>query len=111
MEFSQSIIPKEISAGKKSLRITWRDGRVSDFGYPDLRRACRCAECVEEMTGRPLLDPATVAEDIRPVDIKAVGTYAIKITWSDGHDTGIYAFDRLVRLAGEISSPSAQESG
>lgn len=111
MEFSQEIVPKEISAGKETLRITWHDGRVSDFRYPDLRRACHCAGCVDELTGHPILDPNTVPEDIKPLDIKPVGTYAVKITWSDGHDTGIFAFDRLHRLAAKEGSPSGQESG
>jgi DUF971 family protein len=28
-----------------------------------------------------------------------VGRYAIGIGWSDGHDTGIYSFERLRALA------------
>ena len=31
--------------------------------------------------------------------IQLVGLYAIRPTWADGHDTGIYAFDRLRALA------------
>ena len=33
------------------------------------------------------------------VGIQPVGRYAIQIRWSDGHDTGIYPFERLRRLA------------
>lgn len=68
------------------------DGRMeSDISPPQkiapaaLRRQCRCAMCVEEMTGRQLLQPETIAEDIKPVEIGAVGNYAIGITWTDGH--------------------------
>ena len=50
------------------------------------------------MTGWPLLDPDTVPEDISPVTISLVGAYAIKIDWSDGHNTGIYAFDTLFAI-------------
>jgi len=47
------------------------------------------------MTGRPLLDPGSVPGDIRPLRLALVGTYGIRVAWSDGHDTGIYTFDRL----------------
>ncbi|MEI6396113.1 MAG: gamma-butyrobetaine hydroxylase-like domain-containing protein [Verrucomicrobiota bacterium] len=27
--------------------------------------------------------------------VEAVGSYAIQINWSDGHNSGIYSFDHL----------------
>jgi DUF971 family protein len=54
--------------------------------------------CVEETTGRALLDPATVPPDVRPLKIALVGAYAIRIEWSDGHGTGIYTYEILWRL-------------
>ena len=67
--------------------------------YPSrtLRLQCPCAECVEEMSGRSLLDPATVPADIRPLEVRLVGAYGLRISWSDGHGTGIYTFERLRR--------------
>lgn len=62
----------------------------------DLRRRCRCAVCVEETTGRPLLDPASVAEDIHPTAIQPMGNYAVAISWSDGHTSSIYPYDSIV---------------
>lgn len=80
------------------LRIRWEDGHVSEFEPRFLRLACPCAGCVEEMTGRPLLDPASVAEHIYPTEIRYVGRYALKFDWSDGHSTGIYPFRQLRKL-------------
>src|SRR5512137_2203580 len=54
-----------------------------------VRDACPCAACIEEGTGRKILDPATIPAGIRPDRIEAVGNYAIQIHWSDGHSTGI----------------------
>ena len=65
--------------------------------YPALmlRLACPCAACVDEMTGRPLLDPTRVPTDVQPVALELVGGYGIRVRWSDGHSTGIYTFELL----------------
>jgi len=86
-------------AGADQLEIEWADGVVSRFVVYDLRCACPCASCVDELTGVRTLDPARIPEDVRPVHIRSVGNYAISIVWSDGHDTGIYSYSRLRDLA------------
>jgi len=60
-----------------------------------LREACPCAECIEEFTGKKLLDPATIPDDVHPTEISPVGNYAIQITWSDGHSTGLFTWATL----------------
>jgi ATP-binding protein involved in chromosome partitioning len=80
--------------------VLWEDGQRNDFDVRDLRLACRCALCVEEMSGRPLLDPKSVRPDVTPRTITSVGNYAITIIWNDGHSTGIYSFEHL-RAFGE----------
>ena len=85
-------------AGPDSLRIRWNDGVQSLYAVRELRLACRCAHCIEEMTGRPLLDPTGVPPDVRPLRIRPVGRYALQFDWSDGHDTGIYSFEYLRQL-------------
>lgn len=89
-------MPEEI-VGLLRSRITlkWPDGHVTAYPARELRLACRCASCVEEMTGQPLLEPAKVPETVRAQAIDLVGQYAIAITWTDGHSTGIYNFREL----------------
>jgi len=88
--------PKAIEqATSDALLIRWHDGHESLYSVRDLRLACRCARCIEETTGQPLLDPHSIPEDVRPVSIQGVGRYAIQFVWTDGHDTGIYTFDHL----------------
>ena len=95
-----STTPTQISQeGPRQLAISWDDGVKSVYAVRDLRLACSCANCVDEWTGEGTLDPGSVPEDVHPLSIQSVGRYAIQITWSDGHDTGIYPFDRLRRLA------------
>src|SRR3954452_19981665 len=91
--------PYSITRRDDGLLFEWEAGDNQAF-YParELRLACPCAGCVEEMTGRALLDPGGVPPDIRPVSVALVGAYGLRIHWSDGHSTGIYTYDQLLRL-------------
>lgn len=92
--------PIEIGrANEHDILVTWKGGQQTLFPARFLRLACPCASCVEEMTGRKLLDESTVPEDVQPLSIAPVGRYGIQIQWSDGHNTGIYTWDRLHDLA------------
>lgn len=65
-----------------------------------LRRVCRCASCVEEFSGRQLLKPEDIAENIYPLRMQPMGNYAIAIQWSDGHSSSIYPYEVLLELSG-----------
>jgi DUF971 family protein len=82
-----------------TLVITWNDGAVSEFTSRFLRSSCPCAVCVNEWTGEKMLDEARLPKDILPVRLISVGRYAMAIHWSDGHKTGIYAYDYLRKLS------------
>jgi DUF971 family protein len=79
----------------RTLGIHWTDGRKSLYDVVELRRQCRCANCVDEITKKRTLNPDDIPESIRPVKIESVGRYALTIQFTDGHRTGIYAFDKL----------------
>jgi len=101
---SRSFQPTSIrQQGPRHLEIEWADGVKSLYEIRALRLACGCAECVDEWTGEGRLDPDQVAADVHPVSIESVGRYAISITWSDGHSTGIYPYDRLRELQSSSS--------
>jgi ATP-binding protein involved in chromosome partitioning len=91
-------VPYAINRRDDGLLIEWdQAGHQALYPARALRLACPCAACVEEMTGRPLLDPGTVPSDVRPVSVALVGGYGLRVQWSDGHATGIYTFERLRR--------------
>jgi ATP-binding protein involved in chromosome partitioning len=86
-------------AGPDRLAIRWSDGAASEYPVRELRLACACAHCIDEWTGAAILEPGSVPEDVRPIQIAPVGRYGIRIDWSDGHTAGIYSFRRLRELA------------
>lgn len=94
--------PREImQEGEAGLRITWADGKVCRYVAPALRRACPCAQCVNEWTGERVLRPEAVSDEIEIADIQIVGRYALNFRWSDRHETGIYSFKYLRELCEE----------
>ena len=62
-----------------------------------LRQQCRCAHCIDELSGQPLLDPNSIDENIHVTAISRVGRYAVMIDWSDGHRS-IFPYEVLERL-------------
>ncbi len=92
----------------RTLSVLWEDGQRHDFDVRDLRLLCLCALCVEEMSGRKLLDPKSVRPDVSPRVISSIGNYAIGIHWNDGHSSGIYSFDHL-RKSGDRAAAKVVE--
>jgi DUF971 family protein len=94
-----AIEPRQIKQdGDTGLTITWADDTVCEYGAAELRRACPCAQCVNEWTGQRMLKPETISDELKISDINIVGRYALNFRWSDGHDTGIYSFSYLREL-------------
>ena len=91
-------VPRSVDMGADAVTIEWSDGQVCKYPYRALRLNCACAACIEEMTGRKLLNAAAIPADIIAVDHMQVGRYALQFLWSDGHTTGIYPFAMLRRL-------------
>ncbi len=71
------------------MQIQWADGHTSVYSFTELRLACPCAHCDADR------DSVEAAADINVLNVAEVGHYALRFTWSDGHDTGIYAYDYL----------------
>lgn len=90
-------IPRQIRRvdGGRKIEIQWAADHAGLFDARDLRLMCQCAGCVEEMTGRAMLDPSSVPAEVHAQAIRLVGAYAVHFAWSDGHSTGIYPWERL----------------
>lgn len=90
-------VPNKINIkDNRYLHIEWSDDGESMLLIANLRKSCPCAACLTERANKtatyiPLLSSAQLTLK----GIKAVGTYAIQLTWQDGHDSGIYSYDKL----------------
>jgi len=89
---------------ENSLAIKWDDGTESIFAMDFLRKKCPCATCKaakENSSANPLrilADTEIIQDNVKIREAEIVGRYAIKFSWSDGHNEGIYSFDYLKQL-------------
>lgn len=81
--------------------IEWSDGRVCDYRLNDLQASCPCAACVDETTGKRLLNKANLNPDVRATRLTNVGRYALRVHFTSGCSNGIYSFDHLIKLGTE----------
>jgi ATP-binding protein involved in chromosome partitioning len=51
--------------------------------------------CVNEVSGQRMHDPSSVPPDLTQSEARMVGNYALTMTFSDGHHTGIFTFPFL----------------
>lgn len=90
-----SVTAVELSADQRTLALTWDDGKRTSVSARALRQRCPCAGCVDEWTRERTLDPATIPEELRILQVRPVGNYALAFTFSDNHQTGIYDWPLL----------------
>ncbi|AVX06040.1 flagellum site-determining protein YlxH (plasmid) [Maritalea myrionectae] len=92
--------PCSLDFDSAGLHIGWADGESAVLPARDLRLACVCAACRDEVTGARLLDYESVPLSIAPVRIWSIGNYALGIAFSDGHNSGIFTFEALRQMQG-----------
>jgi DUF971 family protein len=100
--------PTNIQQIGNVLAIQWNDGTESFLDLQFLRRACPCAACGGEpdVLGNVMRPDVSYSENSFDLaGFQIVGGYALQPRWGDGHDTGIYSFQYLRRLAMPITSP------
>lgn len=113
MDADASVVPLELDLDRsRHLRIRWADGKLCVLPLALLRQNCPCATCRAEREARES-NPLRVMK--APVDesmlvtasgAELVGRYALKLVWRDGHETGIFEFKMLRRLADAAAAKS-----
>lgn len=79
------------------LAITWSDGRTLHYPLDHLRAECPCAHCSPTFDERPRLTREAFA-GITLRNLEEVGSYALRIAFSDGHEMGIYTWGKLLAI-------------
>ncbi len=105
-----AIEPEHIAISKsKGIKIDWLDGHQSEYSVAYLRDECPCASCTGAHGTEPQKSNYAAGEKskelfpmykpaLKMLNIEQVGGYAVRISWSDGHSTGIYSFDHFRRI-------------
>src|SRR5260370_32983829 len=84
--------------------ITWSDGHASHYDFAYLREECPFATCNDERIRKSAVAGAGPASatalpmfkpNARAPVATMVGNYAIQITFSDGHATGVFSYEHL----------------
>ena len=98
--------PLDIQQIRQELAIKWEDDSESFVPLETLRRRCPCAGCRGEVDimgnlykgpERPLTPQAFQLRGLN-----RIGTYAIQPSWADGHNSGLFSFDYLKKVAEEM---------
>ncbi len=99
------------------LTVEWADGTRSHYPIAYLRKMSPSADAKtlrEEMARNPLtvLPSSRAGQDgpLTAVDAEMVGHYAVRIRFSDGHDTGIYSWRYLREIDPQRSPGGAGQT-
>lgn len=95
-------VPTEIKLHQVSaiMEIHFDDGSIFEMPSEYLRVFTQSAEAVGHGPGQETLQIGK--ENVSITDIRPVGNYAIALTFSDGHNSGIYSWDLLYKLGSEF---------
>lgn len=101
--------PRHLDLKKdRALTVQWSDGRVSIYPIVYLRRMSPSADARalrEEMAHNPLtVLPASASAEggsaatLTAERLELIGNYAVRVVFSDGHDTGLYSWEYLRQI-------------
>lgn len=93
------------------IELSWNDGHESRITLNVLRDSCPCAGCKgETVLFRTYVPPEADTSTPGRYELKGaalVGNYAVKFSWGDGHDVGMYTWEHLRSLC-ECNECAAQ---
>ena len=103
-----SEMPVEIKLRRGSARLDLRyaDGTAYSLPWEYLRISSPSAEVRGHGPGQEVLQIGK--QDVRLVRIEAVGHYALRLVFDDGHDSGLYTW-RYLRELGEQQAQRWQD--
>ena len=96
---TESTAPSEIRLRRRSrvLEISYPDGTRDALSFEYLRTHSPSAEVQGHGPGQDVLQIAK--ENVEVTRVDQIGRYAVRLVFSDGHDTGLYTWKYLRELA------------
>ncbi len=97
------LVPIAISRPKPFLlKAEWADGFSAIISCEQFRRECPCAQCTGERINDVIYSkpkPIRFMPGIFELkSLNVIGNYAITPTWVNGHNTGIYTWDKFRKI-------------
>lgn len=91
-------VPTDIVLHTRSreLELTYEDGVVAHLPFEFLRVYSPSAEVKGHAPGQEVLQVGK--KNVEVTQLEPMGNYALKIVFSDGHDSGLYSWDYLEQL-------------
>jgi DUF971 family protein len=100
--------------GSTKILLLWDDGHEGPVALGTLRGACPCAGCQGETVllhhYAPVSRAPATAETYELKGVELIGNYALKPSWGDGHDQGIYTWEQLRALC-ECDDCASRKTG
>lgn len=98
---SETPLPESLTLHGQSrvLEVGFADGSVFRIPFELMRVFSPSAEVQGHGPGQEVLQ--TGKREVDVVSLEPVGNYAVKPTFSDGHDSGIYSWDYLYFLGSQ----------
>lgn len=88
-----------VHGASRVLEVEFSDGAAFRIPFELMRVYSPSAEVQGHGPGQEVLQ--TGKRDVTLVSLEPVGNYAVKPTFSDGHDSGIFSWDYLYQLGRE----------
>ncbi len=85
-----------LDSSRTQLSVTWENGVTSSYSAALLRERARDAGSVRMAINDWA---APVAPNLQITAIDAIGNYAVRLAFSDGHDRGIFPWPYLAEIA------------
>lgn len=88
-----------VNRERQTFHIQWSDNHDCVFPLDGLRRACPCAGCQGHEKMHELPDPEIFQLPAlmrwENVKVEVAGSVGLRLTWDDGHNSGIFTWERL----------------
>jgi len=105
----------DVSNSEQLFKVEWGDGHITELSLFGLRKNCPCVSCRGGHSEMGKYEPELFkVEPTRKYEIlkaEPVGNHALKITWDDGHNAGMYRWQLIRDMDEAVQKLSEEKDG